>query len=55
MNALPPLSTPTELRERTLRRALAPDAQALPPWVTNALLLLFCVGHLGWCLRLVLQ
>ena len=44
---------PAGLRERTLRRALAPRRREVPRAVSDGLLVLFCVGHLGWCLSVV--
>lgn len=50
---LPPVKAPEALRQRTLRRALAQQPRTMPRAVTDAALVLFCVAHLGWCLRVV--
>ncbi|MBM4379321.1 MAG: hypothetical protein FJ086_08470 [Deltaproteobacteria bacterium] len=50
---LSPLQVPEALRQRTLRRALAPGPRRVPKAVKDAALVLFCVVHVGWCLHAV--
>jgi len=50
---LSPVQVPALLRQRTLRRALKRGPRRVPKAVKDAALVLFCLAHVGWCLRVV--
>jgi hypothetical protein len=53
LERLPTLDAPAALKERTLRQALKAQRHPVPRMLSDLLLVAFCVGHLGWCLRVV--